>query len=209
MDTLNSVYEKNSTTAPTVVFVMQGTFQNNSNTSTTSRPVFIQYPMAMIGAGRNKTILSGYILIVEGTKEKEKRVVLKDMTMMGGSSGNQGGNGLFVRNGLSFLCDSMTFTQCRGTGVFARNTKGRLINCEITQCYYNGIYSSNDALIEMEGDQTKVHGNCTSGVGFGLKTFDTSSRIHLLFPLTKESVSTNNGGGNNYGGEGTIVEFDE
>ena len=34
--------------------------------------------------------------------------------------------------------------------------------------------------------------------------YNTSSTIHLLFPLTKESVSTNNLGGQNYGGNGTI-----
>ena len=56
-----------------------------------------------------------------------------------------------------------------------------------------------------------VHGNVNvTGMyshEFGLQASDTSSRIHLLFPLTKESVSTNNGGGRNYGsyrGEGTI-----
>jgi hypothetical protein len=55
-------------------------------------------------------------------------------------------------------------------------------------------------LIELEGDQTKVDGNNTSGNSnyYGLKTYDTSSKIHLLFPLTKESVSTNNHGAGNY-----------
>jgi hypothetical protein len=62
-------------------------------------------------------------------------------------------------------------------------------------------------LIELEGDQTKVDGNVTSGssYAYGLKTFATSSRIHLLFPLTNESVSTNNQGGRNYRADrGTI-----
>jgi hypothetical protein len=61
-------------------------------------------------------------------------------------------------------------------------------------------------LIEVEGDQTKVDGNGTSGDSnqYGLATSSTSSIIHLLFPLTKESVSTNNHGGGNYGGGGTI-----
>ena len=94
----------------------------------------------------------------------------------------------------------MTFTQCGGAGVSARNTKGRLINCVITQCGNSGIYSRVNALIELEGDQTKVHGNVTGGnsSSYGLSTYDTSSIIHLLFPLTKESVSTNNHNGQNY-----------
>ena len=62
----------------------------------------------------------------------------------------------------------MTFTQC-GHGVFAYDTKGRLINCVITQCAYSGIWCE-DALIELEGSQTKVHGNVTNGtrVQYGL-----------------------------------------
>ena len=99
----------------------------------------------------------------------------------------------------------MTFTQCGRSGVFAMNTKGRLINCVITQCGSGGIWCDENALIELEGDQTKVDGNVTSGYGYGLWASSTLSTIHLLFPLTKESVSTNNGVGGNYRSDvGTI-----
>jgi hypothetical protein len=100
----------------------------------------------------------------------------------------------------------MTFTQCGNSGVYARNTKGRLNNCVITQCGDSGIVCEGNTLIELEGDQTKVDGNGTSGhpSEYGLLTWDTSSTIHLLFPLTQESVSTNNHNGQNYGGNGTI-----
>jgi hypothetical protein len=94
----------------------------------------------------------------------------------------------------------VTFTQCKYFGVIADNTKGRLINCVITQCGFSGIYSGENALIELKGDQTKVDGNVTNGFShhYGLETSGTSSTIHLLFPLTKESVSTNNQGWGNY-----------
>ena len=71
------------------------------------------------------------------------------------------------------------------------------------------VACGDNALIELEGDQTKVDGNVTSGhpSTYGLTTYDTSSRIHLLFPLTKESVSTNNHGERNYGSlSGGIIE---
>jgi hypothetical protein len=108
--------------------------------------------------------------------------------------------------GLSFLCTRMTFTQCGEDGVYAENTKGRLINCVITQCGGSGIWCDENALIEVEGSQTKVDGNVTSGNSwnYGLGTHSTSSIIHLLFPLTKESVSTNNHRGRNYNDRGTI-----
>jgi hypothetical protein len=90
------------------------------------------------------------------------------------------------------------------------NTKGRLINCVITQCYLSGILCLENALIELEGDQTKVDGNGTGEYGgYGLWTYHTSSIIHLLFPLTQESVSTNNHGDGNYGGDGEIAIVDD
>ena len=193
MDALNRVYKKDPTKAPTIVFVMEGTFHGNGF-------VNINYPLMMIGAGRNKTFLTGCRgLRIGGTQEEGKRVNMQDFTMKGSSS-----HGLFASNGLSFLCKDMTFTQCR-TGVYAMNTKGRLINCVITKCREIGIACRSNTLIELEGDQTKVDGNGTSGYGaYGLTTCNTSSKIHLLFPLTKESVSTNNHGAGNYGGPGAI-----
>ena len=161
----------------------------------------IEHPINIIGAGRDQTFVKGGGGIqIQGTKEEGKRVDMQGMTMKG-----SGGNGLYNYNGLSFLCKDMTFTQCHQSGVSAENTKGRLINCVITQCGYSGIWCHENALIELEGDQTKVDGNGTSGRSFyGLKTSDTSSTIHLLFPLTKESVSTNNKNGMNFNDAGTI-----
>jgi hypothetical protein len=165
------------------------------------RLLTIKCPISIHGAGQDNTILQRHGISIQGTKEEKKRVNMKGMTMKGSKR-----QGLHNENGLSFLCKDMTFTHCRGSGVIAMNTKGRLINCVITKCERSGIYCSQNALIELEGDQTKVDGNVTSGsvYHYGLKTFNTSSTIHLLFPLTKESVSTNNGGSGNYGGGGTI-----
>ena len=173
----------------------------------------IEHPINIIGAGRDQTFVKGCGLRdmkerfegggfkIYGEKEEGKNAVLKDMTISENGGAGVKECGL---NGLSWLCDSLTITQCAG-GVSAWNTKGRLLNCVITQCGGSGIACWEDALIELEGDQTKVDGNGTDGMGgYGLQTSHTSSTIHLLFPLTQESASTNNGGGGNYGGKGTI-----
>ena len=160
--------------------------------------VIINQAIKIFGAGRDQTIVKGGGFQIRGEKEEGKNVVLKDMTISETREDGVEGWG-----GLSWLCDSLTITQCRGNGVSAQNTKGRLINCVITQCGRSGIFCIENALIELKGKKTKVDGNGTRGYGqYGLETQATSSIIHLLFPLTKESVSTNNHGGKNYGNYG-------
>jgi hypothetical protein len=193
------LYEIDQTKAPTIFFIQEGDHEAGGD-------LVINYAMKIIGAGRDKTFIRSGGLKIQGTKDEGERVVLQGITMKGSS-----GSGLYASHGLSFLCDSMTFTQCR-YGVSALNTKGRLINCVITQCKLSGIYCQNNALIELEGSQTKIDGNgtsaWTSGYDYGLQTSYTSSIIHLLYPLTKESVSTNNHNGQNSGGGGTIQTVD-
>jgi hypothetical protein len=187
-------YEK---TCVQLILIEEGTYN-------LEKKLTIACPISLHGAGQDKTIFHDYGIEIQGTKEEKKRVNMQDFTMKGSSE-----FGLYSNNGLSFLCKDMTFTQCGWHGVYAANTKGRLINCVITQCGYSGIYCHKNALIELEGDQTKVDGNVTSGDSyyFGLETYVTSSIIHLLFPLTKQSVSTNNHGGRNYGSlSGGIIE---
>ena len=142
------------------------------------RQLIIACPISIHGAGQDKTLIEGCGIEIKGPKEEKKRVNMQGMTMKGSS-----GRGLYANNGLSFLCKDMTFTQCGGSGVRAHNTKGRLINCVITQCGESGIFCDENALIELEGDQTKVDGNGTCGhrTCYGLKTNShTSARIRPL-----------------------------
>jgi hypothetical protein len=205
MDTLNRVFEEDPTKAPKIVFVMEGTFHFHGNNT----EVNINYPLMMIGAGQNHTILWNHRLFIQGRQEDGKTVILKDFTIMGSS-----GDGLYGENGLSFLCDRMTFTQCGKNGVKVNETQGRLINCVITECGNSGINCSFNGIIEVEGSQTKVDGNVINDfdIDHGLNVIFASSSIHLLLPLTKELISTNNQGGGDYGGDGTIMvveAFDE
>jgi hypothetical protein len=213
-DRLNALHSVVPHLAATVVFIQEGEHEvrgyerepYEDDAVDRHEPYLrINYPMKIIGAGQDKTFIVGGGFQIEEVKEEGKRVDMQGMTMKGSS-----GAGLYNENGLSFLCTRMTFTQCGGQGVEATNTKGRLINCVITQCGGNGIICMGYALIELEGSQTKVDGNVTSGDSddYGLETWSTSSKIHLLFPLTKESVSTNNHGGQNCGGDGTIETVD-
>jgi hypothetical protein len=222
---LHVLHDENPTKAPTIIFikagehVVEGYYEEaaaaddlDDEERLVHVPVLkINYPMKIIGAGRDKTFIVGGSFRIggmrrykrRGRKKREKndknKLELKGMTVR-----NTSLSGLISAGNnrcLSFLCDSVTFTQCGESGVWvANNGRGRLINCSITQCGSSGILCSNGGLIELEGNQTRVEGNVTSGrsTQYGLESCQTSSKIHLLFPLTKESVSTNNCNGQNY-----------
>ena len=61
----------------------------------------------------------------------------------------------------------------------------------------------------ISGNGTTIHHNCTDGNRhtYGLHTINSSS-IHLASPLTID-ISTQNGGGGNYGGDGTNKLLDQ
>ena len=83
---------------------------------------------------------------------------------------------------------------------------GADITCDDLQvigCGKSGVCAYNIATITLSGHGTSIQGNGTKGTGYGLATYD-SSTIHLVPPLTKEQISKNNGGGGNWGGDGTI-----
>jgi hypothetical protein len=91
-------------------------------------------------------------------------------------------------------------------GVFVNDTKrNTMSNCQVSHSKRSGVFLNN-GLITMNGSGTSIHNNVTGGGGgrYGLYSSSSSSSIHLVSPLTKESVSINNSGGGNYGGKGTI-----
>jgi hypothetical protein len=157
----------------------------------------ISEEVTIIGAGRGITFVQGWGFEIKG--KKGKKCTFMDITVQKTKY-----HGLFGKEGMSFDCLRMHFDQCGQYGVYAYTTKGRLTNCQITQSRVCGVLSSSNSTIDIEGEETMIEKNNTSGdddVG-GLKAFP-SSFIHILSPLSKESLSKNNRNGN-YGGPGTI-----
>jgi hypothetical protein len=165
----------------------------------TSYYVTISEEVTISGAGRGITFVQGGGFYIKG--EEGKTCTLMDITVQKTQRG-----GLYGNDGMSFDCLRMHFDQCAGNhGVIAYQTKGRLTNCQITQSTGSGVCSSSNSTIDIEGEETMIEKNNTSGRSdqYGLSAYDSSSSIHILSPLTKESISKNNGCGN-YGGPGTI-----
>ena len=74
-------------------------------------------------------------------------------------------------------------------------------NCNVSHSKHSGL-DVNGGLMTIDGNATTLHHNGTNEYHYGLRTCHSSSAIHLVSPLTKEMISTNNHGGQNY--DGTI-----
>jgi len=79
-----------------------------------------------------------------------------------------------------------------------RNT---MKNCNVSHSKGSGLDVYDGGLMTIDGNATTIHHNCTNGYGsYGLNAYSSSDSIHLVSPLTKEMISTNNHGGKNYCG---------
>ena len=98
------------------------------------------------------------------------------------------------------------------SGVYVEGTKrSTMKNCNVSHSKWSGLYVGGGGLITIDGNGTTIHHNCTGGLSgsYGLEATDSSSSIHLVSPLTIETISKNNGSGGNHGGAGTIKSVDK
>jgi Leu/Phe-tRNA-protein transferase len=102
----------------------------------------------------------------------------------------------------SFTMDDVIVEQCDWRGVYATGTGvvGRCTNVEVQHCGDSGVMAGDSAFITLIGAKTTVHHNCTKGHSdsYGLNVNGSSSGIQFVSPLTKETVSSDNGGGGNH-----------
>jgi hypothetical protein len=148
---------------------------------------------------------------------KEEIVVLGGIDFAKGIQGNCHLQHLTLRpprfgsgvEGLSsFTMDDVIVEQCEGSGVCAQGLGGVGVctNLEVRQCGQCGVVAYSGASITLIGAKTTVHHNCTTWDGdtYGLcvnpvRVDRPPSTIQLVAPLTKEHVSTDNGGSGNFG----------
>ena len=82
-----------------------------------------------------------------------------------------------------------------------------MTDCNVNNNKYSGVCVNGSGCRIIEGSATTIHNKQHTRIYgdsdfYGLEAYSSSSSIHLK-SLTKESISTNNGGGGNYGGNGT------
>jgi len=165
--------------------------------------VKINIPISIVGESREHCIVMGGLKMY-GNEEDDVNVsnlTLRD-SKMAGVAGN---------NGASFHLDNVSVENSEGCGVFVSGTKrNSMKNCNVSHSKWSGLFVYGGGLMTIDGKGTTIQHNCTGGRSghYGLCTEDSSSSIHLASSLTIETISKNNGGGRNYGGEGTIAIVD-
>jgi len=201
---------KSSSNVPSVLFIDEGEYSAEGNYITMKKP------LAMYGAGRGLTTLVGAGLEIEGNKT-DGIVEIEDLTIKGA-----GDNGLSAEAGMNVIMRGCTVEDCKWEGVYAYGADISCDDLQVVGCGNSGVsawthYEHADrvdnATITLSGQGTTIQGNGTTGYNdsYGLHTEDPSSSIHLVRPLTKEQISTNNrniSNGGNWGGPGTIKQVD-
>jgi hypothetical protein len=166
------------------------------------KQVVIDFPVTIIGESKDGCTIIGGLWI---TGKKEDDVNVKHLTIS-----QSKGNGVNGDYGMSFHLFHLKIEKSEGFGVYVVDTKrNTMSNCQVSHSKKSGV-SVYDGLLTMNGSGTSIHNNVTGGSSnyYGLDS-SSSSSIHLVSPLTKESVSINNGGGGNYGGSGTIKTIEK
>jgi hypothetical protein len=182
---------------PSVIFIEEGNYSGEGEY------IRMKKPLSMYGAGRGLTTLVGVGLEIKGNKS-DGIVEIQDLTIKGGE-----GAGLWAWKGMNVIMRGCTIEECGG-GVCAYEADITCDDLQVIGCGGSGVRAYDNATITLSGHGTSIQGNVTKGDSddYGLRAYHSSSIIHLIHPLTKEQISTDNDGGGNWGGRGTIKQVD-
>jgi hypothetical protein len=205
IDSLNTLTEqKNIAELPKYIFITKGLYHVNFYTDDDgdkNNSCLITFPISIIGEGMNDTILQAGFDIVGNKKDQ---VSFKDITIRNAAFSGICGH----KDGPKIVCDACKIEKSGACGVVIHNCKGSLTNCQIHDNGLHGIGVLCSGTAELKGEATKVTSNCTNGEEnrhYGLYSCCSTSKIEFIYPLTKEKVSTKNGGGGNWGGDGAWI----
>ena len=194
--------EENSSNVPSVLFIEEGEHRDIAlRDGTQTHHITIQKPITIIGAGCRKTTLFGFGMEIRG-KKSEGIVEIHDLKIKGGD-----GTGLYAYNGMNVIMRGCTIEECGWNGVVALHVDITCDDLQVINCGCSGVCANWESTITLSGHGTTIQGNVTKGRSddYGLDAYD--SFIHLIHPLTKEKISTDNGGGRNWGEYGTIKQI--
>jgi len=198
LDHLEQLHSKESSgNVPSLLFIEEGEYVNVAE----EEYVKVKIPLSIYGAGCEKTTLVGVGLLIRGSKS-DGSVVIEDLTVQKSTQ-----NGLCAVNGMNLIVRRCKVEMCQSAGVLANSVDISCDDLQVVGCVSSGVFVYNGT-VKLSGKNTCIQGNVTSGESdsYGLDAYSSSSKIQIVTPLTKETISINNGGGGNWGGDGTIEQ---
>ena len=159
--------------------------------------VVINFALKVVGENKNDVKIRASLKI-EGKEEED--VFFTDCTVTGAKK-----DGVYGEEGAAMHLKNVCVEKCGYHGVSVYSTiRNTMTDCNVNNNKESGVYVCAGGRMVIDGSETTIHHNVTGGRSdcYGLEAYSSSS-IHLK-SLTKESISTNNGGGGNCGGSGTI-----
>ena len=174
------------------------------------RRVLIDFALKVVGQNKDDVKIRA-TLFIKG--EEEEDVFFSDCTVTGANR-----IGVWGKQGAAMHLKNVCVEKCGWSGVVVHSTsRNTMTDCNVNNNRFSGVEVCDGGCMTIDGSATTIHHNVTGGHqmnknygnclpssrSYGLEALDSSSSIHLK-SLTKESISTNNGGGGNYGGQGTI-----
>jgi hypothetical protein len=165
--------------------------------------VEIDFALNIIGQNKDDVKIRAGLKI---TGKKEEDVFFSDFTVTGAKE-----DGVCGDEGASVHLKNVCVEKCGWRGVSVTSTtRNTMTDCNVNNNKASGVSADLGDVggcITIDGSATTIHHNVTGGDTWhhGLSTGSREASIHLK-SLTKESISTNNGGGGNYGGQGGTIK---
>jgi len=180
-----------STNIPKLVLIENGIHDEGGN------EVVINLSISIVGESREHCVVLGGL---EMNGKKEDDVNVSNLTLR-----KSKWNGINGYRGASMHLDNVSVENSGRYGVLVNNGSKRntMKNCNVSHSKYSGLVVEYGGLMTIDGNATTIHHNGTGGGNYGLTTYSSGS-IHLVSPLTKEMISTNNNGGSGKNYRGTI-----
>jgi hypothetical protein len=153
----------------------------------------IQCPVNIVGS--RDVLDKSKIVVVGGFNITANGVHVEHLTIR-----HKKGSG--VRGESSCTLTDLMIDQC-GCGVYAYGSDAVLncLNIMVSKCIYSGVGAGDGGTIILRGNGTLITDNCLYGnsSSYGLRVVGPSSKIQIVKPLTKETISKGNRGGGDWG----------
>lgn len=174
-----AIFRSNRCDTQTTIFLEKDIYDIQARRSLicVQKYLIITKPVCIIG---NDSIINGGLFISDNI---EGNIYLENLHIS-----HRLGTGIIGKS--SFIVKNVSIRNCEDDGIllYGPSVNTTCTNVQVLNCRGIGISSENGANVVIGGIRTKINGN-TYGI---VVCYSSISQIKIEYPLTKESISSNN-----------------